>query len=198
MTTRRNQKGHQNCLTETPATPKPEKPKLYPKPPKPSESKNKSSVKTPKKAGPLDVKHLVRKINNQKMETSDEEDSISDQPELDSRTMEVNDEKLLKSSAQVYLEADLTTANQTKIIPEVTLPDSIRDSVGPNWRLKEAVLCSYQFGSFTIRPIDFARSKLDVTTADIIADNNFTVDAKKHKVKIFLGRPHSLIELYNH
>ena len=160
------------------------KPARAPKPPK-----NKSTPSRKPDSAPFDVRSIVSKLNKRNIE-----DQLSDtsENEPESTTIEVNDDLNSKDSnlmdTDEILKEQPQMLTEYKPLPNLQIPDSVRQAVGPNWRLKEAILNSYHFGRPSIRPIDFARSKIDTKTADIISNSQFSNDAKKHAVKLFLGK----------
>ena len=194
MTTRN---AHSDCFKSSPRTP------IQPKsarPPKPTKPKF-TPTRKPGQA-PFEVKSIVNKINKNnsisptntksKPESNSPKASDSKIKESDSCILEVCDE--LKNSHQKPMEldeldstSDVPTNSPPRTLPKLDIPTSVRAAVGPNWRLKEGILNSYHFGAPSVRPTDFARSKLDIKTADIIANPHFSMDAKKHAVKLFLG-----------
>lgn len=72
-------------------------------------------------------------------------------------------------------------------VPLIEIPSDIRSEAGSNWRLKEAILNSFHFGTATIKASEFARSDSDLKTAEIVASKDHTLDSKKYRVKIHLG-----------
>ena len=188
---RHTRTSHVDCYKSPHATKSKTKPKKGPKP-------NITPKKGPGQA-PFDVKSIVLKLNKKNKSevknTSDEESSkISDseaKTEPDSATIEVSDD--LKSTNPMEVDendsnSDEFTKTHNPSLPKLEIPQAVRDAVGPNWRLKESVLNSYTFGAPSVRPIDFARSKLDDKTAEIIRNPNFSEEAKKYSVKRFLGK----------
>lgn len=194
-----------------PGTPKQRTTRLHPdgkqsKPPNPKPTRApKPKMTTPtRKPGeaPFDVKSLVSKLNSQNNQNgrnfsappSPEPKSSSPTIEADSTTITVNDDRLEDQDQPMEApSSDLESPSETikhpdvEKLPTIEIPDSVRTAVGPNWRLKEAILNSYHFGAPSVRPIDFARSKLDTKTAEIVGNSNFAHEAKKHAVKMFLG-----------
>lgn len=186
---------HTDCLKSPHQSKAKSKPAKAPKP--------KHTTPKPKpNMAPFDVKAIVSKLNNKNAkngvapeESSDGEllvnanSKSNDEP--DSATIEVSDD--LKSNNPMEVdEIETTSVDNPKIpipppLPKLEIPQNVRDAVGPNWRLKESVLNSYTFGPPSIRPIDFARSKLDDKTAEIIRNPMFSEEAKKYSVKRFLG-----------
>ena len=73
-------------------------------------------------------------------------------------------------------------------VPTISIPDEIRTEAGTNWRLKEAILNSFHYGKETIKAHEFARSDSDLKTADIICSAEHSLDSKKYRVKIHLGK----------
>ena len=196
-----------------PGTPKQRTTRLNPdgKPPKSKPARApKPKMMTPsRKTGeaPFDVKALVSKLNNQNSKGLNFSSPPSPEPhddspanEIDSTTITVNDDRLddndqpmeIPSSENVESPSSPKPETPPELpliekLPSIEIPTSVRAAVGPNWRLKEGILNSYHFGTPSVRPIDFARSKLDTKTADIIGNSNFAPEAKKHAVKMFLG-----------
>ena len=76
-------------------------------------------------------------------------------------------------------------------VPLIEIPNDIRTEAGSNWRLKEAILNSFHFGTATIKANEFARSDSDLKTAEIVASKDHTLDSKKYRVKIHLGNINS-------
>ena len=82
-------------------------------------------------------------------------------------------------------ELDSDEISQT---PVIEIPQEVRLEAGQNWRLKEAILNSFIFGKPSIKSQEFARSDSDVKTAEIVASNDHSLDSKKFRVKLHLGR----------
>lgn len=184
----------QRLTRQADATKSGQTPKTNPKPARaPKPPKNKATPARKQGEAPFDVRSIVSKLNKRNIhdqQYSDSEESVNN--ENDSAVIEVCDDLKSKGSTPMQTEEtknliETPTESIHQPLPSLNIPDSVRQAVGPNWRLKEAILNSYHFGRPSIWPMDFARSKLDIKTADIIANNNFAKDAKKHAVKLFLG-----------
>ena len=89
-------------------------------------------------------------------------------------------------------ELDSDEITQTPIIE---IPQEVRLEAGQNWRLKEAILNSFIFGKPSIKSQEFARSDSDIKTAEVVASNEHSLDSKKFRVKLHLGRPFNFASL---
>ena len=69
----------------------------------------------------------------------------------------------------------------------ISIPDGVRKEAGSSWRLKEALLNSFHFGKATLRATEFARSKSEIKTAEVLADISHSLESKKFYVKLHLG-----------
>lgn len=187
---------HSECLkSSSPRTPIPAKAARPPKAPKPKLT----PVRKPGTA-PFEVRTMVQKFDKKDSINNIEQKSTTKGDEPESTDILVCDE--MKHLVQKPMDTDdestlseITSGSPTKpkqnpkpTLQQLEIPNSIRNSVGPNWRMKEGLLNSYHFGAPSVRPTDFARSKLDVSTAEILANPNFSLEAKKHSVKLFLGK----------
>ena len=74
-------------------------------------------------------------------------------------------------------------------LPSIKIPDEIRVEAGQQWRLKEAIMNSFHFGKASIRASEFAKSNSDLKTAEVVASEAHTLESKKFRVKIHLGKP---------
>ena len=128
--------------TKSGQPPKPNpKPTRAPKPPK-----NKATPTRKSGEAPFDVRSIVSKLNKRNIQNDQSTDSEgSDNNEIDSATIEVCDD--LKSKGSTPMETEETENTTVKSpenihqpLPFLQIPDSVRQAVGPNWRLKEAIL----------------------------------------------------------
>ena len=137
-------------------------------------------ISTPPKPGPsglrLSISNSKISLNGQKsaLESLDASTSSDGSSNIQSDTLD----KL----------PELTSDELDTGVSKIEIPEDIRREAGQNWRLKEAILNSFHFGKNSIHSHEFARSDSDKKTAEVLASSDHTLESKKYRVKLHLGR----------
>jgi len=134
-----------------------------------------------------------------KLSISNSEISLNEQKSaLDALNTTTSSESSINSQSDTLDKLSEITSDDVDVgVSKIDIPDEIRKEAGQNWRLKEAILNSFHFGKNSIQSHEFARSDSDKKTAEVLASSDHTLESKKYRVKLHLGRFSDFSEIFS-